>query len=343
MVKINPFCGLRYNQEKVKDFNLVITPPYDVINEQQKKEYYASSPYNAARLILPDSPQKAASDLKDWQEKGILKQDDKESIYIYLQEFSFKGKQYLRKSFISLIELEEFGKGVLPHERTLEKPFKGRLELLDATRANFGCVFMLYDDRKKATDKLMDEQCKREPDMMFSDNSGISHKLWKISDNGFIENLKNELVKYQCVIADGHHRYRSALKFRDEHPEIAGGKYCMCGFVNSFSEGLLILPIDRFVHDVDIGREELIERISEHFEVLEIEDVKKLVEILEHTKVLIDKAKNLKNHVFGMYSCADNKSYFLKLKNRGIMDSFFLDRSDAYRKLAAKIFPNPIF
>src|SRR3989338_1096809 len=124
MVKINPFCGLRYNQEKVKDFNLVITPPYDVINEQQKKEYYASSPYNAARLILPDSPQKAASDLKDWQEKGILKQDDKESIYIYLQEFSFKGKQYLRKSFISLIELEEFGKGVLPHERTLEKPFK---------------------------------------------------------------------------------------------------------------------------------------------------------------------------------------------------------------------------
>lgn len=349
MVEIKPFKGMRYNKEKINDFSLVITPPYDVINEKEQEEFYNFSEYNAIRLILGKDGKerytKAAHYFKDWQEKGILKEDNKNSIYIYSQTFTRKGSIFTRIGFVSLVKLEEFGKGMLPHEKILEKPFKDRLALINATNANFGFVFILYDDRQKIIDKIIKEKINnKQPDMDFEDKYAIKHKLWKISDSDFIDKLKNEMIQYQCIIADGHHRYKSVLKFMEDHPELKDAKYTLCCFINSFNEGLFVLPIDRFVFNLEnVDVDKILSQLKEYFEIEEVSDANNLIKRVDDTPVMIDKTINLKNHVFGMYCYPNKKSYFLKLKNNNILDEHYPNDTDVYKKLDINILHKIIF
>ena len=144
MAEIKPFKGLLYDKEKIKDFSLVITLLYDVISEEQKASYLKKSPYNFVNLILPESYDKAAEIFAEMQNEGILKQDDEESIYIYEQDYLVDGKIYKRTGFIALLKLEELGKGILPHEKTLDKPVNDRLRLLEAVNANLEIIFLFY-------------------------------------------------------------------------------------------------------------------------------------------------------------------------------------------------------
>ena len=339
MVEIKPFRGLRYNKEKVKDFRLVITPPYDVISEKERQEFFNGSKYNMVNLILPgekeENYKQAAKTLKEWQDNGILEREKEDSIYIYSQTFNQNGKLSTRIGFISLLKLEELGKGVLPHEKTLNKPFQDRLILLNETKSNLGLVFMLYDDRQKAIDSLMRENVSsKKPDISFEDKKNIWHKLWKVSDANFIDLIKKEMAQYQCIIADGHHRYKSALKFREEHPEMEDAKYTMVCFVNSFNEGLFVLPIDRFVFNLkNADMNNVLNQLKKYFEVEEAENVNELIKRIDNTQVMIDKTINLKNHVFGIYSFLNKKSYFLKLKNNNILNGYYKDKTDVYKKL----------
>jgi uncharacterized protein (DUF1015 family) len=345
MVEIEPFRGFRYNKEQVGDFSLVITPPYDVINEEQKNEFKKGSSYNMVNLILGNDPLKVAETFKEWQETGILVRDEKESLYVYSQEFSYNKDRVRRIGFVSLVKVEELGKGILPHEKTLEKPFKERLALINATRANFGSVFLLYDDREKIIDGMMMDAINGvKPDLDFRDKEGIHHTMWRVSDEGFIQKIQKEMGQYQCIIADGHHRYRSALKFREEHPEIKGSGYTMCCFVNSFNEGLFILPIDRFIFGIEnLDFEGVLERLKEEFEVEEIANKTELIRELDNTDVLVDKSTNLKNHVFGLYSYSSKKSYLLKLINNSILEEYYPDDTDIYKKLDINILHKIIF
>jgi len=350
MVEIKPFKGLRYNKEKINDLGLVITPPYDVINEKEKEEFYALSEYNAVRLILGKEGDNiagyagVAQNFKEWQEKDILKKDDKDSIYIYSQAFSYNGDMFTRIGFVSLVKLEELGKGILPHEKTLEKPFKDRLALINATKANFGCVFVLYDDRQKIIDKIIKDKINEEPDMDFEDKFKIKHKLWKVSDEDFINKLKEEMLQYQCIIADGHHRYKSVLKFKEEHPELQEAQHTMCCFINSFNEGLFILPIDRFIFNLENANiDKVLTKLKEYFEIEEIEKVDELIKKVDETSVMIDKTINLKNHVFGMYCYLNKSSYLLKLKNNNILDEYYPNDTDVYKKLDINILHKIIF
>jgi len=348
LVEIKPFKGIRYNKEKIKDFSLVITPPYDVIDEKEKQEFYKLSEYNMARLLLGSADNdyaEVALKFKEWQENNILKKDDQDSIYIYSQTFNHNGASFTRIGFISLVKLEELGKGILPHEKTLEKPFKDRLSLLEATKANFGCVFILYDDKQKIIDTIIkDTTSNKEPDMAFEDKYNIGHKLWKINEKDFINKLKDEMTKYQCIIADGHHRYKSVLRFKEDHPDMEEAKYTICCFINSFNEGLFVLPIDRFIFNLEnVDIEKILTQLKEHFEVEEFDDVNKLIEKIDNTEILIDKEQNLKNNVFGMYCYLNKKSYFLKLKNAAVLNDHYSDKSDVYRKLDVNILHKMVF
>jgi len=359
MVEIRPFRGVRYNKEKIGDLGLVITPPYDVINEKERDKLYALSEYIFIKLILAKNEEdgkvsnkyaRAAGYFKEWQEKGILKRDEEDSVYIYSQEFTHKDKAFVRTGFISLVKLEEEGKGVLPHEKTLEKPLKDRLALLDATSANLGCVFVIYDDKKRIIDSIIKDKTRNnEPDFDFKDMFGIRHRLWRISDDKFIKGLIKEMGQYQCVIADGHHRYKSALRFKERHPELDDAGYAMCCFANSYNEGFFVLPVDRFVFNLkDIDVDDVLGRLKGYFDVDEVEDVNKLIQRVEETKILIDKTINLKNHVFGMYCFLNQKSYFLKLKNDkgdvgGILEQNSSDSNDIYKKLDINILHRLIF
>ena len=352
MVEIKPLRGLLYNKEKIEDFSLVITPPYDVINEKEQEEFYNGSAYNIVRLLLGKEQEgddgenkytRAGKQLEEWQQKGILKRDEKDCIYIYSQTFNVNGNSFTRIGFISLVRLEELGKGMLPHEKTLEKPFKDRLALIEATKANLGCVFTLYDDRQKVIDGFIKEKVNsNEPDISFED--GIKHKLWKVSDKDFIEKVKKEMMQYQCIIADGHHRYKSVCKFKEEFPDLEDANYTLCCFINSFNEGLFILPIDRFVFNLENADiDKILTQSGEYFEIEEVSDVNDLIKKVDDTKVLVDKTVNLKNHVFGMYCYLNKKSYFLKLKNNDILDEYYPSDTDVYKKLDINILHKIVF
>ena len=348
MVEIKAFKGILYNEEKIKDLKLVVTPPYDVIDDKERGEYSRFSDYNMVNLILGDKEdgyKKVAQSFKEWQDKGIFKKDDEDSVYVYSQTFRYNGNTFTRTGFVSLVKLEELGKGILPHEKTLEKPFKDRLSLLNAARANFGFVFILYDDREKKIDGfLKNEVSEKRPDMDFEDKYGINHRLWKVSDRPFINRVRVEMQQYQCIIADGHHRYRSVLEFKKEHPELEDALYTMCCFVNSFNEGLFILPIDRFVFNLkNINVDNVLNELAKYFKIEEVKDVKELISRVDSTKVMVDKTINLKNHVFGMYCFLNNKSYLLKLKDNNILDKYSPDKTDVYRKLDVNILHQIVF
>jgi len=347
MVEIEPFRGIMYNEDEIKDFGLVITPPYDVINEDEKERFFGLSEYNMVNLLLGGAGGYAeiAKHFDKWQEKKVLVRDDEDSVYIYSQTFDNNGSLFTRVGFISLLKLGELGEGVLPHEKTLEKPFKDRLALLNATKANFGSVFVLYDDRAGVIDSFIRDRIDEGvPDMDFEDSLGIKHSLWKVSDEGFIDGLREGMLQCQCVIADGHHRYRSVLRFREEHSELGDAAYTLCCFVNSFNEGLFILPIDRFVFGLkDLDIDKVLDRLKEYFDIEEVSDVNLLIKKVDGTPVMVDKSVNLKNNVFGMYCYLNKKSYFLRLKDRSVLDGSYPDSTDVYRKLDVNILHRLVF
>ena len=195
MVEIKPLHGLTYNKEKINDFSKVITPPNDVISKEGKDKLEHESNFNFVKLILPDGNddkyQNSAKTLKEWQEKNILIKDKEKTIYLYSQEYKSNGNTFARIGFISLIKLEELGKGVLPHEKILEKDLKDRINLISTTKANFGVPFLLYDDKEKIIDNLIIEKMKTPNYLTFTDEKGVEHKLWKTSDTEFIDKVKN--------------------------------------------------------------------------------------------------------------------------------------------------------
>jgi uncharacterized protein (DUF1015 family) len=247
----------------------VATQPYDKITPAMQDRYYAASPYNLVRIILGkrqpgDGPEnnpytRAAKFFRDWREEGILHQDPEPSIYRYVQRFSAPAAtsdvlQFERQGFIALGKIEDYAAGVVfRHEQTLAKPKADRLDLLRATRAHFGQIFMLYNDPGAEVDHALAST--DPPTMEMTDEYGVSHLVWKISDSGIIDAVRNKMRDKQLIIADGHHRYETALAYRNEQRAgenvgLASAPYefVMMTFVNMASPGLVILPTHRVVH-----------------------------------------------------------------------------------------------
>jgi uncharacterized protein (DUF1015 family) len=268
MAEIIPFRGFRYDPQRVKLEN-VATQPYDKITSEMREQYYAASPYNLVRVILGrnepyDGPEedaytRAAAYFEDWRRHGILVQDEKPCIYVYRQRFAVAGVrgEHERTGFIALGRIEDYSSGVVfRHEQTLAKPKADRLELLRATRAHFGQIFMLYSDPSRETEKLL--ATSSPPDIDFADEYGVRQQVWKISDMGIVEAVRSQLRDRNLIIADGHHRYETALNYRNERRDAEAGKppqgsnrpyeFVMMTFVNMDSPGLVVLPTHRVVH-----------------------------------------------------------------------------------------------
>lgn len=343
MVKIKALNGLTYSKGKINDFSKVITPPNDVISKEEKEEFKNKSKYNFVNLILPngngDKYKNAFNLFNEWQQKNILETDKEKTVYIYSHSYSANGKTFNRLGFIALLKLEGLGKGVLPHEKSSEKELKDRVALISTTKADFGIPFLLYDDRAKITDELIKAEIEgKEPYMDFIDGQEVNHKLWKTTDSGFFKKLSVEMEKHQCIIADGHHRYISELRVWGMLKNIKDAEYGLMCFVNSFNSGMVILPTNRIVFGLknsDIST--FLEQLKKYFEVEEIKNIEDVTKKVESTEIMIDKKINLKNHVIGVYSNINKKGYFLKLKNNDILDKFFPDKTNIYRKLDVNI------
>ncbi len=302
MAEILPFQAIRYNLDRVAPSE-VVTQPYDKISPAMQDRYYDANPYNLVRVILGrreagDGPTRnvytrAADFGKQWVAEGILKQDTQPSLYAYSQQFTGPaGRHSERRGFIGLGRVEDYSaKVVFRHEQTLAKPKADRLDLLRATRAHYEQLFLLYEDRG-AIDSALDPARKKAPSIDVTDEYGVVHRVWQVSDASVISAVQRKMRDQKLVIADGHHRYETALNFRDECRRAAGTncdprapyEFVMMTFVNMNDPGLLILPTHRVVHSLESFRvDDFLAAAERFFSIEELDaglDASRTAEIL---------------------------------------------------------------
>jgi uncharacterized protein (DUF1015 family) len=289
MAEIYPFRALHYNQTAV-DLQKVVTQPYDKISPEMRARYYAASPWNFVRLILrqatPGSSQsvysEAAAELQNWIEQRTLVSEGEPAIYPYVQEFAVPGepgetpRRKQRRGFVALLRLEEYSSGVVHrHEETLSGPKADRMELLKATRCNFGQIFMLYSDPKGEIENLLRKETQAKPWQQMTDEYSSVHSMWRVPDPQIMEQVIDAMRSRKLVIADGHHRYETSLAYararREEAPEDDRANYIMATFVPLESDGLLVLPTHRVVHSLaGFDWEKLCSEAAPFFEVEKI-------------------------------------------------------------------------
>lgn len=269
MANIKAFRGIRYNTKRFDDqMSRLVAPPYDVIDDEQLSALYEQHINNIVRMELnrtteQDQPQnnrytRARRYLMDWLAEGELLIEAAPTLYVHEQNFEDEdGRAITRRGFIGLVELAEYDERiVLPHERTLRGPKEDRLALMKATECNLSQIFMLYDDPKDTVAALLQNACEQEPFANLTTPDGIVHKLWRVQDPAVHAQVNTFFNDQQLLIADGHHRYETALAYRDFRRQCAEVKlekapfdFVMTFFVNMHDDGLVIFPTHRVVHD----------------------------------------------------------------------------------------------
>jgi uncharacterized protein (DUF1015 family) len=260
LAKIFPFQPYRYAPTAGALEDLV-TQPYDKISPAMQARYLAASPYNLVRVILGErKPADNESDnvytratgfMDEWITSGVWARDAEPGMFAYFQEFVVPdtGERLIRKGFIALGQVEEYSKGIVfRHEQTLSGPKQDRMELLKHTHTHFEPIFMLYPDPAGAIDALLDQAAAAPPIATVTDEYGAIHRMWKLGDSAHIQEL---MAEKKLLIADGHHRYETAMAFQREHPDLAGASRMMMAFVNMHSAGLKILATHRLVSGID--------------------------------------------------------------------------------------------
>jgi uncharacterized protein (DUF1015 family) len=248
MAVVAPLAGVRYDPARVGDVGRVLAPPYDVITPAGQEELYARSPWNVIRLILPRDADRGAAagrTLREWMAEGVLRPDPEPAIYLYSQRFTLPdGSSRERDGMLCRLRLEDFASGVVrPHERTLPGPKADRLAILRATGANLSAIFGMYARRGEPLRELVGAADLGPP---LVDVDGW-HRMWRITDRARIERFTRALAGETIVIADGHHRYETALAYRDEQPANEAARWVLAYLANMEDEGVVILPTHRLV------------------------------------------------------------------------------------------------
>ena len=265
MAEIHPFRGVRYQVSHIGDLASVMSPPYDVISPQEQRALYRRSPYNAVRLELAEERPsdsetdnrytRAAADLRRWLAEGVLAHDERPALYLYDQEFRHQGTAYRRRCLLARLRLEEWATGVVrPHENTMARPKEDRLDLLRATRANLSPILTLYRDQDRRIAQTLDEALAGKTSAAVAELGEDRHTLWAIDDEEAQARLAALFEGLPLYVADGHHRYETALNYRKERQEARPAwtgdepeNFVLIGLTAAEDPGLLVLPIHRLV------------------------------------------------------------------------------------------------
>jgi uncharacterized protein (DUF1015 family) len=268
VAEIRPFRGVHYSQALLKDWPAVICPVYDIISPQQQQELYQRSEYNFVRLEFGrDLPQDTATDnkytraaatLEQWLRQGVLVTDEKPAIYLYDQFFTYQGRECQRRSLTVRVRVEEWDRMVVrPHESTMAEPKTDRLSLLWTVQANTSAILALYEDRDRQIATLLDDQARGKPLLDLKRVNGDGHCIWAITESRVINQIATSLADQPLYIADGHHRYESALTCRRQRRDAAPAdspdapfNFTMMTLVEFTDPGLLILPPHRLVRGI---------------------------------------------------------------------------------------------
>ena len=343
MAEIIPFRGTLYNTNKINNLADVVAPPFDVISEKEQNEFHETHPQNIIRLTLGKTTEndtrtnnrytRSADCFNNWLSEDIIEMDKEPAFYLTSMEFFFENKWVTRYGLIALIRLEPFEKGiVLPHEKTFSNIKSERLELMKACHANFSPIFSLYsDDENSILDRLKDITLERTPDHVFTDNIGQKHRLWRIPDGSFHRHVSEVLENKVIFIADGHHRYETALNYRNwrsaGNPDLNGGyptNYVMMYLCSMEDPGLVILPAHRMLNQIPAeARASFVDNAKDYFDIITIpykdghhkEGVTQFISILQ---------SNTSKNCIGVFMKDCPELNLLTLKP-GIMEKMFGD------------------
>ncbi len=339
MAKIAPFTALRYDPAVAGDINQLVTQPYDKIDRALQAEYYARHPHNVVRIIFNDEANadketpypNAAKTYRQWIKEGVLKADSAPAIYVYYQIFNYQGKTFTRKGFIASVELE--AQKVKAHEHTLAGPKADRLRLLRAIETNDENIFLLFSDTVGDAVKVMDNAIAGQPPIIeCKDDMGETHKVWAVRDPKAIAALQNIVAARELFIADGHHRFETAVNYLNE--SLAKGwkpvgdqgfDHRMMALFPMEDPGLVIFPTHRLIKSVDnFSGKQLLDNLAKSFDIT----------AFDTSAALFARMDKIGPWEFGL--CAqgtDKPFYLLKLKDIKVMDKAAPDVSPASRAL----------
>ncbi|WP_457556369.1 DUF1015 domain-containing protein [Candidatus Pyrohabitans sp.] len=334
MVVLRPFRGIRYNQQKV-DISRVLSPPYDVLSGEERDFYHSRHRYNIVRIDYSGEPPpvryiKAAELYRRWKAERVLIVEDAPSLYYYRQDYSVRGERRALRGLIGLVKLSDYSEGqVLPHEETLRSPKQDRLELLRHTGASFSQIYGLYEDAGAEITRLVEGELE-ELLIDFEDEAGIRHRLWRLTGKKLIEEVAAAFCDRRVYIADGHHRYETALAYRDEMRRISGEEhgdspweYVSMFLANMYDRGVTILPAHRVVR-CEFSVSDFLERAGRYFNIVSFDRKQKFFE------ELYSDSRNFGLFKDGFYFC-------LSLRDYSIMDELLPERSPVLRRLGVSI------
>lgn len=341
MPEIAPFRAIRYNPNRLgTDQSLVVAPPYDVLSAGDKADLLAQSDRNIVAVDLPHVPpesagpdavyRQAADLLEQWLSDATLMVEPQPALYVYHQIYGYAGRQYTRKKFFARMRLEPFGSGtVFPHERTFGGPKEDRLKLMQATRCQLSAVFGLYSDPANHISGLLDPG-DRQPDVTAS-LGGVENRLWVITDPGVIEPVHREMAGRSIYIADGHHRYGTALNYRDQlaaagdlpmdHP----ARFVLVGCCAMEDPGALILPTHRVLSDFgSVSPQDVLAGLRQGVQLQPVS-----ADLDDPDRILpADSA-----HDLAVYVAETHRVEAGKFTDRTVLDRLAADRSAAWRQL----------
>jgi uncharacterized protein (DUF1015 family) len=355
MAKIAPFRGIVYDQTKAGAIETLVCPPYDVISPAEQQELYRKSPYNVIRLEYGlTSPAdgdgdnrytRAAAALEDWSRSAILQESGEPAFYIYEMEHKAgKGAKRLR-GIICLVRIEDYDSGIVkPHETTLSGPKADRMNLLRSCKATFSQIFSLFSDPLRNVAGVL-AKVTRKPEMEVKSSDGVIHRVWSLSDKNDIDVIIRELADKPVFIADGHHRYDTALNYRNERRKAAGSftgeegfNYAAMFLARLEDPGITILPAHRALFNLtNFNAQKFEDDLNMYFNIERIDfdkrsESKDLLTVLDTMAHRADHA-----HVFGVRVKGEHSYYLLTLRNEADMDALLPDKSPAYRRLDVSI------
>lgn len=349
MPTIRPFAGIRYDAARVGGLADVVAPPYDVIAPEEEERLRGRSPHNIVRLDLPrsedgDRYEAAGGRFARWKADGVLTRDPDPRIYVYEQRFDLEGEPHVVHGMMAAVGLEPLGEGILPHEETLVGPREDRLKLMRATRANLSPIYGIYSDPSRAQASVLEDVARGEPLGRVTDESGVTHTLWATSDRFQVDTLASSLGAHPIFIADGHHRYKTALTYQEEcrageargAAGTAAARACdfiLMFLVNVDDKELVTLPVHRLVRnlpDPDVGR--LLPRLREHFDV---EDLGAIDAAGLASRVARSSGGRT---CFGLYAGAAASRHLLELKGEADPERLIADpHSPEWKRLAVTV------
>jgi uncharacterized protein (DUF1015 family) len=351
MPEIRPFRGVRYDMAQVGDLSDVVAPPYDVIGPALQQQLYGRSEYNVIRLELNreepgdtagrDRYARAASFLRDWRRRGILRDEAHPALYVYHQTFEVEGQTFTRRGFLARVRLEPFGEGrIYPHEQTLSGPKADRLALYHATGFNLSPIFGLYPDPENAVLAAVERGIADRTPIEAVDHLGVIHRLWPVTDQRAHTVAQGLIAPRPVFIADGHHRYETGLKYRDElaaKGELSGpddpANFCMMMLVSMSDPGLLILPTHRLVSGLrGLTAVALAERLAPEFDVKEMGNGPDAAQAAWYAI-----AESGDQNLLGFGTVADGTWITARLRSDATMDALVPEHSADWRSLGVSI------